>query len=175
MSFPHREVKYHSFYFSGQVVYFLFPHTTHLFPYSSLFSLHAAEDARWRPDCQPGLTRRTCHLINDPSLDDVLLHLQGYPSGEVTWIWVPCGVMHLPLLMRQRWTRGGAGSHICQRQILVLCNSIDGVLSEVWQQSCPLRTCLCLLIWMWCSEPVLPALENIYPVECERNLFAFPI
>ena len=33
------------------------------------------------------LTGRTGYLIKDMSLDDVHLRWQGYPSGEVMWIW----------------------------------------------------------------------------------------
>ena len=33
------------------------------------------------------LSGRTCYLIKDLFLDDVNLRWQGYPSGEVMWIW----------------------------------------------------------------------------------------
>lgn len=63
------------------------PLLSHIF---SLFSPHFGLVWGKMPD-------RISHLIKDLSLDDVPLHQQCYPTGEVMWIWALCGFIHLPV------------------------------------------------------------------------------
>lgn len=73
-----------------------------LLTHNSIFSLTPSHFGLvWRkmPD-------RIGHLIKDLSLDDVPLHRQGCPTGEVMCIWALCGFIHLPVTaLDQKETR----------------------------------------------------------------------